>query len=545
MSGFRKIADQAVKYFLETSPVYATSIGYHEHDHLLDRLDPDFRGQRARKLQSFIANLEKHAAPPDGPPDEYIDWRVLTGSLRAELLVEEEHGRWQRDPSFPLELAMYGCYLLVLRDFAPAEHRAAALAHRLRQVPRLLTDAKRNLANQPEVPKVWAEMGEELAEAGVQFFRGLGSSMAEKIPRISGDLVQSGKLASAACLDYHRFLKETIVNRSPGAFRLGTAAFDRLLVLQHGLDYSGADLKGLGREMIAQTVAEMEKVAAQIDPDVTVAELIEQLKQKTPPTKDLIAYYRAFVEGAHQHLVEKSLVSVSKSIDLQLIDTPVFARSTYPYAGYMGAAPFDEDQQGFFWVTPVDTSRSAEYQEQQRRGHNQYQALIVSLHEAYPGHHLQLQRANRLPANVRKLFGTAVFVEGWALYCEEMMFETGYYPDLQTRLMQLALQLWRACRVVIDVGLHDGSMTQEDAVNLLVDTAKLERVNAEAEVRRYTQSPTQPLSYMVGKMEIMNLREDYRRLRGNKFSLREFHDSLLSYGSIPVGLVRQQMLEQK
>jgi uncharacterized protein (DUF885 family) len=138
-----------------------------------------------------------------------------------------------------------------------------------------------------------------------------------------------------------------------------------------------------------------------------------------------------------------------------------------------------------------------------------------------------------------------VFVEGWALYCEEMMYETGYYPDAQTRLMQLAMQLWRACRVVIDVSLHDGTMSFDDAVNLLVDTAKLERVNAEAEVRRYTQSPTQPMSYIIGKIEILRLRDDYRKQQGAAYNLKEFHDHLLSYGSIPIGLVRSLMLEQK
>jgi uncharacterized protein (DUF885 family) len=259
----------------------------------------------------------------------------------------------------------------------------------------------------------------------------------------------------------------------------------------------------------------------------------------------LIDYYTSFVLGARQHLIDHNLITVPESNDLTLVDTPIFARPTFPYAGYLPAAPLDIDQHGFFWVTPIDKMSPPESQEQQKRGHNKYQALVVSLHEAYPGHHLQLQRANQISSNVRKLFGTSVFIEGWALYCEEMMYETGYYPDAQTRLIQLAMQLWRACRVVIDVGLHDGTMSFDDAVGLLVDTAKLERINAEAEVKRYTQSPTQPMSYIVGKMEILRLRDDYRKQQGAAYSLKEFHDHLLSYGSIPIGLVRNLMLEQK
>ncbi|TFH64907.1 MAG: DUF885 domain-containing protein, partial [Candidatus Zixiibacteriota bacterium] len=462
-----------------------------------------------------------------------------------DILLEQEYCRWKRDPSFPIELAMYGCYLLVLHEFAPLSHRAAALAHRLRQVPRLLSDAKRNLADQPEIPKIWAEMGEELAKSGVGFFLDLGTSIAEKMPRIGSDLVQAGKLASAACHDYHRFLHESIVKRSSEGYSLGAKSFDELLLHQHGLSFKGVELRKRGREVIAQTLSEMERVAAQINPNSSAAEVIANLKEQIPESEQLIDYYRAFVLGARQHLIDHDLVTVPAANDLVLIDTPVFARPTFPYAGYLPPAPFDTDQQGFFWVTPIDEKAPREFQEQQKRGHNKYQALVVSLHEAYPGHHLQLQRANQVSSNVRKLFGTSVFVEGWALYCEEMMYETGYYPDAQTRLMQLAMQLWRACRVVIDVSLHDGTMSFDDAVNLLVDTAKLERVNAEAEVRRYTQSPTQPMSYIIGKIEILRLRDDYRKQQGAAYNLKEFHDHLLSYGSIPIGLVRSLMLEQK
>jgi uncharacterized protein (DUF885 family) len=544
MTEFQKLVDRIIKYYLETSPVFATSVGNHDHDHLLDRLDPDFRTQRVTKLRGFVSSLEKLAKHADRTPDEQVDLQVLEGALLAEILLEEDYCRWKRDPSFPMELAMYGCYVLVQREFAPLTQRAAALAHRLRQVPRLLSDAKRNLADQPKVPRIWAELGEELAKAGVEFFKELGSSSALQSPRIGSDLIQAGKLASAACHDYDRFLRESIVKRSSDGYGLGAKSFDELLLRQHGLSCTGVELRTLGQEVIAKTQSEMEKVAAQIDPNLSVAEIIANLKEQAPESDQLLDYYRTFVLGARQHLIAHNLVTVSPDNDLTMVDTPAFARPTYPYAGYFSPAPFDVDQRGYFWVTPIDKNASAESQKQQKRGHNKYQALVVSLHEAYPGHHLQLQRANRVPSNVRKLFGTTVFIEGWALYCEEMMYETGYYPDAQTRLMQLAMQLWRACRVVIDVGLHDGTMSFDEAVNLLVDTAKLERVNAVAEVNRYTQSPTQPMSYIVGKIEILRLRDDYRKQRGSEYDPKEFHDRLLSYGSIPVELVRNLMLEQ-
>jgi uncharacterized protein (DUF885 family) len=143
---------------------------------------------------------------------------------------------------------------------------------------------------------------------------------------------------------------------------------------------------------------------------------------------------------------------------------------------------------------------------------------------------------------VRRQIMTTVFIEGWALYCEEMMEQEGFLADPRNALLRLKDQLWRACRVVADVGLHCFGMSFEEAVELMVGTAKLERANAEVEVRRYTMTPTQPMSYLIGKREIMRLREELRAAEGSSFDLKRFHDSLLGYGAIPVSIIREEML---
>jgi len=144
-------------------------------------------------------------------------------------------------------------------------------------------------------------------------------------------------------------------------------------------------------------------------------------------------------------------------------------------------------------------------------------------------------------SKIRRLFGTPVFAEGWALYCEELMRDQGYLNDSRTRLIQLKDQLWRACRIVIDVRLHSGRMSFDEAVDMLVDVARLERTNAVAEVSRYSQTPTQPMSYLIGKIEIENLLEEYKK-RFPEITLKEFHDQVLSYGTIPVALIHNSVL---
>ena len=186
----------------------------------------------------------------------------------------------------------------------------------------------------------------------------------------------------------------------------------------------------------------------------------------------------------------------------------------------------------------------ADEQLQQLRGHLRQKAILTTLHEGYPGHHLQFTHANRIPSKIRRLFGDNAFVEGWALYCEEMMCDLGYSDDPRVRLCQLRDALWRAVRVIVDTGLHCRGMQPAEAIAQLVDVAGLEPVNAETEVRRYTLTPTQPMTYTVGKLELQRLRADVEKQRGAAFNLREFHNQLLSYGSIPVPLIRRQMLPE-
>jgi uncharacterized protein (DUF885 family) len=207
----------------------------------------------------------------------------------------------------------------------------------------------------------------------------------------------------------------------------------------------------------------------------------------------------------------------------------------------MNPAPFEKQQKGYFFVTLVDEKLSPEEQEDMLRGHSLYGIPVTALHEGYPGHHLQLVHANYLKNKLRRLLSTNVFIEGWALYCEEMMYDAGFYSDQRSRLLQLKDQLWRACRVIIDVGLHTKKMQYDEAVDLLVDCAKLQKVHAQKEVTRYTFSPTQPMSYLIGKSQILDLKKDYQSKAGVNFNLKEFHDQLLSYGSIPVCLIREEL----
>jgi uncharacterized protein (DUF885 family) len=252
---------------------------------------------------------------------------------------------------------------------------------------------------------------------------------------------------------------------------------------------------------------------------------------------------------ARRFLADKDVVPFPPGDDCEVAETPPFLRSTTT-ASYEPAPPLDPQTRGFFYVTPVDPAMSREQREQMLRENDHADQVDTVVHETYPGHHLQLSFARGYPSLVRKMIdgkraaviGESVFAEGWGLYAEELMSELGYYTD-EERLMQLEWTLVRAARVMIDVALHTRGMTFEEAVKVLTDKVHLEHELAVSEVKRYTMSPTQPLSYLVGRERILAMRERFKQRAGSAFSLKAFHTELLSHGTIAPGLVEHEIFE--
>jgi uncharacterized protein (DUF885 family) len=253
--------------------------------------------------------------------------------------------------------------------------------------------------------------------------------------------------------------------------------------------------------------------------------------------------YVAEVERARAFVTEKRLVPLPPAA-IEIVDTPVFERYTTPFATYLPPAPFDEEQSGWLFVTPVDTAKPREIQAQQLGGHCLARLPLIVAHETWPGHHLQIATAHRQGSRLRRLADNPLMQEGWALYCEELMHEQGYYTERTSRLYQLADLLWRACRVVVDVALHSGRMSAAEAVDFLVENALMERAAAEIEVRRYALTPTRPLSFLLGKTLLLELRDETRRRLGARFNLHDFHAALLASGSVPPTLIREELAER-
>jgi uncharacterized protein (DUF885 family) len=308
------------------------------------------------------------------------------------------------------------------------------------------------------------------------------------------------------------------------------------------VDYDADQLLATGWEQFRQTRAQMETLAREIDPERTVQELMEEAKADHPTAEGLLDAYRQAMADIRQYVIDHDIVGIPPDESLRIIETPVFLRPILPYAAYMSAGILEERQDGIFIVTPVDPEMSPEDQEQKLKGHYRAKLPITALHEAYPGHHLQFVWANRQETLPRRMgsFIATMFIEGWAFYCEELLEQMGYIAQPVQRLGRLSDQLWRSARIILDASLHTKGMSVDEAVDFLVEECQLEPSNAWAEVRRYTQTPTQPQSYLMGKLALLEIVEEYKAAHPD-LSMRELHDAILGCGALTPRLMRQQL----
>jgi uncharacterized protein (DUF885 family) len=538
VKAFAALSEEFVELYMKHHPVAATLWGIHDYDHQLPNDSPEGLRERSAWLRDLEQRLAASVPWQELPAEHKVDYALLRSRISG-LRGDLEEIRWPaRNPALYPETALNGIFLLMARPFAPLEDRKEAILDRMHAVENYLASARKNLE---QVPGVYLGVASEMTLGGLAFVDEVVRTLLRSFPGEAERVEHAGQRARAGLLQYQEFLDRDLDARAGGDFALGERWMNFKLEREHLLTMDCKALEALGREQVEAIRKRIEQEAAQVDPGKSWKEQITEARRRHPEALRLREAYEAECQRAERFVGEKKLMPMPLGAKLEVIDTPVFERSTIPYAAYLPPAPFDEDQTGYFYVTPIDTTRRKEEQQQQLEGHCYAGIPLTTVHEAFPGHHLQLCHANRASSRLRKLASSDLFAEGWALYCEELMADQGFYLDPITRLFQLKDLLWRACRVVLDVGLHTGKLTFMQAVDYLVDQAMIERVNAVAEVKRYTLTPTQPMSYLIGKLELLSLRDEAQKRLGPRFNLHDFHAALLASGTLQPALVREEL----
>jgi uncharacterized protein (DUF885 family) len=523
------------------APEYATSIGIHTHDAELDDYTAAGFDASIAQQEKMLTALKAQFASPRVSVGKKVDLELLMHSLEVAVRVGRELQPDVRSPQSYLA-PLGSIFLMIARPYAPAEDRAHAVVARLEKIPDVIAAAKANLKNPP---RVWTETAIESTHEAYTFLAQVHAFLEPTLPHDSARVTQALQTAHAAFADYEQFLKKDLLPRSKGDFAAGRPLFDFMLHQSYFLDEDADAVLALGQKLFDATDAQMTELAKKIDPKAKGwPEVAKRAKAKHPTAEDLIPSYKRELDRARAFLVAKDAVPMPPNDDCEVIETPPFERATIT-AAYDPAPAFDTGTtKGFFFVTPIEPSMSAKEKEQMLRENAHAEQVDTVVHETYPGHHLQLSFSRRHPSIIRKMSATSLFDEGWALYSEELMSELGYYTD-EERLIQLEWTLVRAARVIIDVGLHTKGMTFDQAVAILTDKVHLERALALSEVKRYTSDPTQPLAYIVGREKIFALREKYKARDPEHFTLKRFHEDLLSHGTIVPALIAEEMFASK
>ncbi len=385
--------------------------------------------------------------------------------------------------------------------------------------------------------RLWVEMAIESCETLPTFLDEILRVAKEKKvnKKIVLKLEKANEKAKKSIENYKNYLKK-LLKKSKDEFAIGEEKFRKLIELRK-LEMTPEEILSFGEKQLEELKNKLKILAEEIKPGASVEEAIKLVEQNHPKDfQEILKCYRESIKISKEFVKEMDFATIPKKENLIVMETPVYMRHFIPFAAYFQPAKFEKNQIGIYIVTPPYTENLGKY--------NYADINNTSVHEGYPGHHLQLTCANQNKSLIRLLLNPTELVEGWAHYCEEEMKNLGFDNSPEGWFVLTKDMIWRAARIIVDVKLSTGKMSYDEAVKFLMDNVGMEEVRAKAEVNRYTLSPSYQLSYLIGKHLIKKLKEEIMQKMGNKFSNKFFHDTMLYSGNLPIYLMRK-VFEEK
>lgn len=469
--------------------------------------------------------------------DEHIDLQLMRGAAFLEMEQILQFDWRKRDPEEYLPL--FAIYQLTVRQ---TDNFAAALCQRLRHIPEYLLNARHYIGQEPErIPAPWFESTVTAVESGIEFLRSL-----PEVPRVKACASELSHLAEliddavGAFERYHRFLEQDIGARASGDFAVGNQRFSHLLRYRHFLNVSPEELFEFGNRLFDQTEQQLKHVCRRLTGGEDLAALEEKIHQESAPDTPLISTYREQMEAAREFTLARDLVSFPDVESLHVVQTPVFLRHKIPFAAYEAPSPGDREQLGRYFVTPAADAQTL-------ARHNLMDMMHTSVHEGYPGHHLQFTTAHRYSAAStlpRLLNKSATLYEGWALYCEQLMFEKGFLNKPESEFILLKDRLWRALRIILDTAMQTRGLSLEDGIRMMIDRLGFSRAQSLGEATWYSRAPAVPMGYATG-WAMINTARGLVLPEPSSQSLKMFHDKLLAQGSCALSLALKQSFSEE
>lgn len=520
---FEKLVEQYYSTWFRFHPESAVAVGVPGYEGLLTPYSDDEIGALISLNESLLSSLQEIEMSSLSAEQE-MDYTILYSAAANELHELLERDWRYRDPE--AYLPFNAIHQLLTR---PVSNLHSAIKNRLQSIPSYLRGARVFLSENPaDIPRSWVESAIEQIRSGIDFIRNLN-----RHPIVMKRFDNPDRMheyceeASRAITDYIHFLERDILPVAEGEFAIGKTDFERRLKEVHFLDISADTLYDFGEQLVNDTRQSLGELLQ----GQTLQQRLLSIQKQHPAADNVLDAYRESMNRALAFIEENDLVTLPARQKLTVVETPRFLRHEIPFAAYDDPTRSDPEQHGYYYVTvPEDEESMLE--------HNLTSIGLTSVHEAFPGHHLQFATANlssTASSLVRVLNPSATLYEGWALYCEQLMVEQGFLGSDDHQVIMLRDRLWRALRVMIDVSIHTRGMTIDEAVKMMCDELGFEEAQARGELNWYSMSPTIPMSYAVGWCLINRTREIQQQQ--NDFNLKRFHDQVISCGSVSLPLV--------
>jgi len=546
---FQKIANDYVEGYLASHPEYATELGDHRFDAELTDYSPDALVRLLERARQFREALKKFDDFSQLTGANQVDVRILRDNIDNEIFELEELKEADWDPLVYNQSLANSLYLLVARAFDSPEKRIRNLRKRMEAIPTVIAQAQKNLQHPP---RVYTETAIEQTQGAISLVREGLAPLLEQAPQMKKEVAPLQEKTARALEDYKKWLHDGLLPRSDGDFRIGPDKFRKKLRFALASDLSmeeimrraQADLKQ-AQTAIYETALPLykkyfpnaDKAALDDKKKVTTA-VLDKLAEKHPDDNTIVGYAQKIVGEATDFVKKHDLVTVPEK-PLDVIVMPEFKRGTgIAYCDSPG--PLERSGKTFFAVEPTPKDWSKERKASFFREYNNCMVRDLTVHEAMPGHYLQLAHANQFqaPTLVRAIFRSGTFIEGWAVYCEQMMAEQGYGGP-EVKMEQLKMRLRVICNAILDQSIHAGNMSEKEAMDLMENEGFQQEGEAVAKWKRARLTSAQLSTYFVGVSEQLDLRDRAKAKASGSFDLKKYHDSALAFGSPPAKYVRE------
>jgi uncharacterized protein (DUF885 family) len=548
---FEKIAKDYCEDYLASHPELATELGDHRFDGALSDYSAEARTlmlANAKQVRDALKKFEDHKQLTGA---NQVDVRILRDEIDGEIFSLEELRDAEWNPLVYNQSLANSLYVLVARDFDSADKRIPNLRQRMEAIPNVIKQAEANLQHPP---KVHVETAIDQVQGAINLVRNGLDPLLNQGPQLKTDVAPVQERAAKALEDYKKWLQDDLLKRADGDFRIGAEKFRKKLRFALASDLSMEEVLKRAQAGLAQTQKDIYETALPLykkyfpkadaktltDKSRVTAAVLNKLAEQHQDDNTVVGYAQKVVKEATDFVRQHNLVALP-SVPLDVVAMPEFKRGV-AIAYCDSSGPLEKNGKTFYAISPTPKDWPKEKKESFFRENNNYFLRDLTVHEAMPGHYLQLAHSNefKAPTLVRAIFQSGTFVEGWAVYTEQMMAEQGYGGP-EVKMQQLKMRLRAIANAILDQSIHAGNMTEQQAMDLMTKETFQEQGEATLKWKRARLTSSQLSTYFVGVSEHLDLREADKKKSGKDFDLKKYNDQVISYGSPPVKYVRELM----